>query len=103
MAALYLRCKGYRILGTRVRRAPIEVDLLARSGQTLVLVEVKYRATLDQAVLALTPSAIRRLARMAELVAADAAWRRRVATNVRVDLIALAPWAWPRHIRGVTP
>lgn len=106
VAALYLQLKGYRIRGRRIRRAPIEIDLLAEKGDTLVVVEVKYRRTLDEAVFALKPGTVRRLERLASQLAAEAGWRRwprPVAANVRVDLIALAPWAWPRHIRGVRP
>lgn len=105
-AALYLQCKGYRIRGRRIRRPPIEIDLLAARGDMLVLVEVKYRRTLDEAVRALTPDAVRRLERLAGQLAVEFGWRqspRPVAANVRIDLIALAPWAWPRHIRGIRP
>lgn len=105
-AALYLQAKGYRIRGRRIRRPPIEIDLLATRGDLLVIVEVKYRQTLDEAVLALKPEAVRRLERLAGQLAVEFGWRqwpRPVATNVRIDLIALAPWAWPRHIRGIRP
>jgi putative endonuclease len=106
LAALYLQAKGYRILGRRVRRPPIEIDILAARGDTLVLVEVKYRRTLDEAMLAARPEAVRRLERLAGQLAVEFAWKawpRPVAANVRVDLIALAPGAWPRHIRGIRP
>lgn len=105
-AALYLQCKGYRIRARRLRRPPIEIDLLASRGDVLVIVEVKYRPTLDEAVFALKPEAVRRLDRLAGQLAIEFGWRqwpRLVATNVRIDLIALAPWAWPRHIRGIRP
>ncbi len=106
VAALYLQAKGYRIRGRRVRRPPIEVDLVAERGDCVVLVEVKYRPTIDAAIRALTPGAVRRLERLAGQLAAEAGWRRwprPAAVNVRIDLIALAPWAWPRHIRGIRP
>lgn len=113
LAALYLRLKGYHILGRRITRPPIEIDILARQAGTLVLVEVKYRQTLDQAVMALSPEALRRLLRAADQLAREAAWKSAtrparpgppsVAANARVDLIALAPWRWPRHIRNVHP
>ncbi len=103
-AALYLQFKGYQIRGRRIRRPPIEIDLLALKGDTLVVVEVKYRQSLDEAVFALKPESVRRLERLAGQLAIEFGWRkwpRPVATNVRIDLIALAPWAWPRHIRGI--
>jgi putative endonuclease len=100
-ALLLLVLKGYRIRARRLRRPPIEIDILAEKAGTLVLVEVKYRATLDEAVRALSPDAVRRLVRAAEILAQESLARRIPATGARVDLIALAPFALPRHIRGL--
>lgn len=102
-ALVWLLLKGYRIRGRRLRRPPIEIDILAEKGGVLVLVEVKYRATLDEAVRALNPMAVRRLSRAAEILAAEALARRQPASGARVDLIALAPLRWPRHIQGIRP
>src|SRR3546814_11452262 len=44
LAAWWLRLKGYRILGQRVRCARGEIDLVARRGRTVAFVEVKWRA-----------------------------------------------------------
>ena len=46
LAALWLRLKGYRILARRFRAPPGEIDLVARRGRVLALVEVKARADL---------------------------------------------------------
>ena len=43
----YLRERGYRILGRRVRIGRDELDIVARIDTTLVFVEVKTRATED--------------------------------------------------------
>lgn len=45
VAALFLICKGYRILARRFRTPVGEIDIIARDGKTLVFVEVKTRAT----------------------------------------------------------
>jgi putative endonuclease len=104
VAVLYLLLKGYRIRGRRVRRPPIEIDILASKGAILALVEVKYRRHTDGAAFALTPAALQRLHRAAgQLAAQEQARGRAGATSVRVDLIALAPWAWPRHMKGLLP
>ncbi|WP_448586060.1 YraN family protein [Thermaurantiacus sp.] len=100
IAVLYLILKGYRIRGRRVRRAPIEIDILAERGGTLALVEVKYRRTVDEAIRALTPAALARLDAAAHRLAAREVAAGR-ATKVRVDLVALAPWSWPRHMKGL--
>lgn len=48
VAELELRRKGYRILKRRARFGPkLELDLVARDGETLVFIEVKTRATED--------------------------------------------------------
>lgn len=41
LVARHLRRRGWRILGRRVRSAGAEIDLVARDGESLVLVEVK--------------------------------------------------------------
>ena len=90
----------------------IEVDIVARRGAVIAVVEVKYRQTLDTALAALKPSAAERLRAAAAQIAAEAAARQAVphsrrgagaqpAPSARVDLIALAPWTLPRHIAGV--
>lgn len=43
LAAMWLRLRGYRILGRNVRVAGREVDVVARRGRTLVVCEVKAR------------------------------------------------------------
>jgi len=43
IAAAFLRLKGYEILEANARFARREVDLLARDGASLVVVEVKLR------------------------------------------------------------
>ena len=45
-AAVYLEQKGYEILEMNFRCRRGEIDLVARDGEYLVFVEVKYRADL---------------------------------------------------------
>jgi putative endonuclease len=90
--------KGYRILGFRLRLHQGEIDLLAARGDVLVAVEVKARASLDAALEAVTPGQRQRLRRA---LRAYAARRPRFAdAELRLDLLALAPGRFPRHIRG---
>ncbi len=78
----------------------IEVDIVARRGDVLAVVEVKRRATMEAALCALTPWAAERLQRAAGQLAAEAS-RGGKPVFARVDLIALAPRHLPRHIPGV--
>ncbi|MDP3661161.1 YraN family protein [Phenylobacterium sp.] len=96
-AALWLMLKGYRILGFRLRTPQGEIDLLAQRGAVLAVVEVKRRASLAQALEAVTFEQRERLRRAGRSLAA----RRRglQGAAVRLDLIALAPGKLPRHSR----
>jgi putative endonuclease len=98
VAALLLVCKGYRIIGRRVRTRAGEIDIIARTPDGIVcFVEVKVRDTLPGALEALLPRQQARIARAAELYLAQ---RRSVApTGVRFDTIMLSGRRWPQHLR----
>lgn len=97
LAAAWLMLKGYRILGFRLPTPLGEIDLLAQRGNLLVVVEVKQRASLDDALDAVTFDQRARLRRAAgHIVQHRSALRN---TTLRLDLIALAPGRWPRHLR----
>jgi putative endonuclease len=90
--------KGYRLLGFRLRTPLGEIDLLVQKGPLIAVVEVKRRASLEDALASLTFAQRERLARAAR---ATVARRSHLAnTAIRLDLIALAPGCLPRHIRG---
>ena len=94
--ALWLMAKGYRILGFRLKTAQAEIDLLALKRGTVAVVEIKRRASLEAALNAVSPRQRDRLLRAAGSITArrpDLA-----GAPVRLDLIALAPGRWPRHI-----
>ncbi len=100
LAAFWLMARGWRVLGMRLKAQGVEVDLLARRGAVLAVVEVKARGELDAALAAVTPDQRARLRR------AGAALLARPGCNglcVRLDLVALAPWRLPRHIPDAWP
>ena len=97
LCALWLMAKGYRIVGFRMRTAQAEIDLLATKGGVVAVVEVKRRTSLGAALDAVTPRQRDRLLGAARSIAAR---RPEFATAaIRLDLMALAPGRWPRHIR----
>ncbi|WP_420470211.1 YraN family protein [Brevundimonas sp. FT23042] len=99
LAAVLLILKGYQILGFRLKTRAGEIDILARRGRTLAVVEVKRRATLDQALAALGAEQYERL-----LSAGRAVLRQRPSLAghlLRIDTVALAPGRFPRHRPGV--
>ena len=99
LAAALLMLKGYQILGFRLKTRAGEIDILARRGRTLAVVEVKRRSTMDQALAALTRAQYQRL-----LAAGQAVLRQRPSLAghlLQIDIVALAPGRFPRHRRGV--
>jgi putative endonuclease len=96
ICALWLMAKGYRILGFRLKTPQGEIDLLARKGPVLAVVEVKLRTTIETALEAVGERQRQRLRRAGESFAA-----RRPALQgaaIRLDLMALAPGRMPCHI-----
>ena len=95
-AALWLMARGYRILGFRLKTPQAEIDLLAKKGPILAVVEVKSRANIEAALEAVGFDQRERLRRAGVSLAA----RRPGLANcaVRLDLLALAPGRLPRHI-----
>jgi putative endonuclease len=97
-AALWLRFKGYRILARRLATPVGEIDLVARRGRVLAFVEVKARASVEEALFAIGRRQQQRIVR-----AAGAFLARRPALagcDLRFDVIAVAPRRWPRHLPG---
>lgn len=101
IAALLLMAKGYRILGMRLKTPQGEIDLAAQRGRVLAVVEVKRRRTLEEALLAVTPAQRARLRRAGRGLVSRMAGNNAMA--VRLDLVALAPGRWPRHIADAWP
>lgn len=96
LAALWLMAKGYRILGFRLVTPLGEIDLLAQRGGVLAVVEVKQRATIEDALDAVTPTQRDRLRRAAAHLSAHRSGLRGL--RPRLDLIALSPGRAPRHL-----
>ena len=95
LASWYLRLKGWRIVDRRVRNPRGEIDLVARRGRTIAFVEVKWRRTGEQLDTAIDEY---RLRRVAAAVEASAHRYASSGEDIRIDVILVAPWAWPRHI-----
>lgn len=98
IAAWWLRLKGWRILGRRVRTPVGEIDLVARRGRTLAFVEVKARAGEAAAAIALDEFRLRRVARAAEALAARYG---RPGDTIRIDAMFVLPGRLPRHLANV--
>lgn len=98
IAAWYLRAKGWRILGRRVRTPVGEVDIVARRFRTTAFVEVKARASLRDLDFSVDRLRLRRVAAAASALAARHAFP---GGDIRIDVILVAPGRLPKHLTNV--
>src|SRR6266436_3559812 len=95
-AAAYLMAKGYRILAKRFRTPHGEIDIVARRRNLVAFVEVKARASLDEAAFAVTPR------QQARIIEAAQAWLmahpEHAGYELRFDAMLIAPRHLPRHL-----
>jgi putative endonuclease len=94
----HLRLHGWRIIARGWRCPSGEIDILARRGRILAVIEVKSRREVDAAASALTPRQRRRIARAAEaflLSRPDLA-----SLDPRFDVMLVSPHRLPRHWPG---
>ncbi|MEL7428457.1 MAG: YraN family protein [Pseudomonadota bacterium] len=97
LAALALIIKGYRIVERRYKTKLGEIDLIARKGDLVILVEVKARPTPMEAVDAVTGEAKRRISNAGDLWLARQRDFSRL--SIRHDIIAVCPRKWPVHFK----
>ena len=95
-AAAFLMAKGYRILARRFRTPHGEIDIVARRRSLIAFVEVKARASLDEAAFAVTPR------QQSRIVDAAQGWLmahpEHADFELRFDVILIAPRHLPRHL-----
>ena len=95
-AAAFLMAKGYRILAKRFRTPYGEIDIVARRRNLVAFVEVKARASLDEAAFAVTPR------QQARIIDAARAWLmahpEHAEYELRFDAMLIAPRRLPRHL-----
>jgi putative endonuclease len=97
-AAAWLIAHGYRILARRWKCPLGEIDIIAARRHTLIFVEVKARASLDEAAESVTERQRRRIAAAAEVWLADNPLP--AIRDMRFDAILVAPGKLPRHIQA---
>ena len=99
LAAAALMLKGFRIVARRYRTKLGEIDLIARRGNLVLIVEVKARKTLIDAMEAIARESERRIEGAADL------WLTRqkdyAKLSMRFDMVAVLPWRWPVHVENI--
>jgi putative endonuclease len=91
----HLRLRGWRIVARGWRCPSGEIDIVARRGRVLAIIEVKSRGEIGVAATALAPRQRRRIARAAE---AFLGTRPDLAgLDLRFDVMLVARRRLPRH------
>ena len=99
LATLWLRAQLFTILDRNYRVQGGEIDIVAQRGHLIVFVEVKARADLETAALAITPQKQRRIQRAVHHWLAR--HPRSTGCALRADAILIAPGQLPCRIAGV--
>jgi putative endonuclease len=94
----HLRLRGWRIVARDWRCPSGEIDILARRGNVVAVIEVKARRDLAAAAEAVTPRQRRRIARAAEMFLLT---RPDLAECImRFDVMLVERLRPPRHLRA---
>jgi putative endonuclease len=99
IAAFYLMLKGFRIVLKRYKVKGGEIDLIAKRGRLVIFVEVKARATRDEALLAIDSEKQRRF----ETAARSFVRRYPGERRYRADALLILPRRWPVHVAEFMP
>src|SRR5476651_1282342 len=94
-AAAWLIAHGYRILARRWKSPLGEIDIIAARRHTLIFVEVKARATLDDAAFAVTDRQKQRIAAAAEI------WLAKTRCRPFATCASTRFWSRPANCRGI--
>lgn len=98
LAVAWLRLTGWRILARNLKTPFGEIDLLARRGQILAVIEVKIRNDVDRAAEAI---GIEQQARLLRAGAWIQGKKPRLADlTLRFDALLIRPWRLPTHLKG---
>jgi len=96
LASLALMVKGFRIVARRYKTPLGEIDLIARRGDLVLIVEVKARPSLVAAMEAIGRQSEQRIEGAADLWLARQKDFGRL--SVRFDMVAVLPRRWPVHV-----
>jgi putative endonuclease len=97
LAVVALLLRGYRILARRHLSAAGEIDIVAVRGRRVTFVEVKQRASWDEADIAVRARQTARLHRSADQWVAERPYYREHERGF--DSLLVVPWSWPAYRR----
>lgn len=95
---LFLRLKGYKILFWRYKTVFGEIDIIAKKGKMIVVIEVKARKSKTAIEELLQPKQVSRIKKTTELFLANNTKFRKC--PIRFDFVMMNKFYFPRHLRG---
>lgn len=98
-AATMLEAAGFTVVAQRYKTKYGEIDIIARQDDLILIVEVKARPTLAQAMDAVSRTAMRRIENASDIWLADQPDYHLL--SLRYDLIAVLPDSAPQHIEAL--
>lgn len=96
LAVIYLLFKGYWPVERRLNTPVGEIDLIAKRGNLLAIVEVKSRPTLVQAAESISPRQWNRIARAVTWFTANRSAY--AGSDIRFDAVLVSGWR-VRHVQ----
>ncbi len=100
LALLFLLCKGYRPLAWR-KQMVFEADLLMKKSNILVLVEVKYRDDINDALLTIDAKKLKRLTHVALMAQKQYQSLFKKIPDIRIDAVLIGKYHI-RHLKNIT-
>ena len=94
----WLRLQGYRILAQRQKTPKGEIDIIAKRGKSVAIIEVKARADFARGIQSISLYQIKRI------IAAAQYWRSTVEMHenvtCRFDIVLVKPYLLIKHIKN---
>lgn len=99
-ASLILICKGFWILKRRYKTKCGEIDIIAKKGDLITFVEVKFRQGPESGYMAISDKQLKRIQRASEIFFDRYPEYRN--NFRRYDIILISKWKIPIHIENIS-
>ena len=99
-AALILLCKGFWILKRRYKTKCGEIDIIAKKGNLIAFVEVKFRQGVESSYMAITDKQLKRIQRASEIFFDRYPEYRE--NFRRYDIVLICKWKMPIYIENIS-
>lgn len=95
---ILLKFKGYKILRWRMRNYVSEIDIIAKKGNAITAIEVKYRPHFEDGLYAISLEQQKNIRKAFELYIAH---YKGMYDTLRCDVCIVTKWGRVRHLKGM--